>query len=67
LPEGGAEGGAAAAGDGNAYAAFEDSDGCAGASAREFADAVEANEGATMCADEAVLLNALLEKLERFA
>jgi hypothetical protein len=36
----------------------------AGASSCKFADAVEADEGSSMCADEAVLLHALLEELK---
>src|SRR6185503_10957222 len=65
--QGGGEGGTAAPGDGDADAAFEDGDGRAGAGACQFANAVEANECAPVCADEAVFLHALLEKLKRLA
>lgn len=64
LSKGGAERGAAAAGDRDTDTAFEDGDGRAGASACEFSYAVEPDECASMGADEAVFLYALLEKLK---
>ena len=67
FPEGGAERSTTAAGDRYSHTAFEDGDGRAGTSTREFSYAVEADECASMCADEAVFLYALLEKLKRLA